>query len=101
MPRQMADASHTRADELLLSFHPTLQMQGPKAYHQYTLCRYGKSFMCLSTSKKSHDRKLFGGEKILSWLQVWWFWQPADLDVEKPLLMVYNKGNTLNLEEQH
>ena len=42
--RPMADA-HTRADELLLSFHPTLQMQAPKAYHQYALCRRKEPFL--------------------------------------------------------
>jgi len=44
--RQVADPSrHTHADELLLSFHPTLQMQAPKAYHQYALCRRKDPFL--------------------------------------------------------
>lgn len=44
--RQVADPSHhTRADELLLSFHPTLQIQMPKAYHQYALCRRKDPFL--------------------------------------------------------
>eukprot|EP00435_Cladocopium_sp_Y103_P027086 s2950_g6.t1 len=44
--RQVADPSHhTRADELLLSFHPTLQMQTPKPYHQYALCRRKDPFL--------------------------------------------------------
>jgi len=32
-------AQHTRADELLLSFHPFLQMQSPRPYASYALCR--------------------------------------------------------------
>ncbi|CAE7199423.1 Comt [Symbiodinium natans] len=32
-------ANHTRADELLLSFHPFLQMQTPRPYASYALCR--------------------------------------------------------------
>eukprot|EP00913_Durusdinium_trenchii_P035121 g32855.t1 len=41
MCRQAPDpANHTRAEELLLSFHPTLQMQAPKPYHHYALYRH-------------------------------------------------------------
>lgn len=32
----------------LLSFHPTLQMQAPKAYHQYALCRLVNGSMGLA-----------------------------------------------------
>ncbi|CAJ1430705.1 unnamed protein product [Effrenium voratum] len=32
-------AHHSRAEELLLSFHPCLQMQAPKPYSEYALCR--------------------------------------------------------------
>eukprot|EP00931_Biecheleriopsis_adriatica_P054448 TRINITY_DN32044_c0_g1_i1.p1 TRINITY_DN32044_c0_g1~~TRINITY_DN32044_c0_g1_i1.p1 ORF type:complete len:803 (-),score=121.66 TRINITY_DN32044_c0_g1_i1:359-2767(-) len=40
LTRQRPDPSrHVRAEELLLSFHPTLQKQNPRPYFEYACCR--------------------------------------------------------------
>eukprot|EP00930_Biecheleria_cincta_P075592 TRINITY_DN6276_c0_g1_i2.p1 TRINITY_DN6276_c0_g1~~TRINITY_DN6276_c0_g1_i2.p1 ORF type:complete len:758 (+),score=115.69 TRINITY_DN6276_c0_g1_i2:56-2329(+) len=49
IPRHRPEpANHVRADELLLSFHPFLQMQGPKPYVHYALCRKRDPFTVAS-----------------------------------------------------